>query len=108
MELKTIDSILEDIEQRVKENQPVSPQNWLDAAQKLNALKGDLDNEIADFEFKLLKIEAGYIQDGETSAKAKTLAKIDTEYNIFLKAKAKSLRIIEAIRISKLQARQEY
>ena len=105
---KTIDTILEDIELRVKENQPVSPQNWLDAAQKLNALKGDLDNQIADFEFRMLKIEARYIQDGESSAKAKTLAKVETEYDVYLKAKAKSERIKEAIRISKLQARNEY
>ena len=99
--MKTIDTILEDMQTRVKENLPVSPSNWIDAAIKLNALKGDLDSDIAHFEGNLATIEANYIKAGEPAAKAKALAKGDVEYIEYLEAKAKAARIIEFIRLAK-------
>lgn len=105
--MKTIDSILEDMQQRVQENQPVSPAMWIDAGIKLNALKGDLDNSIADFEANLALVEADLIEQGETSSKAKTLSKAKVDYAGYLKAKAKSLRIIEFIRLAKQRAKIE-
>jgi len=105
--MKTIDTILEDMENRVKENQPVSPAMWIDAAIKLNALKGDLDNEIANFEANLAIREAEYVEMDNPASKAKILSKKDVDYEGYLKAKAKAVRIIEFIRLSKQRARIE-
>ena len=99
--MKNIDTILEDMENRVKENQPVSPSNWLDAAIKINALKGDLDNDIAEFEAKLVIEEAKYIAEGKPQSTAKTIARANEGYADYLKAKAKAKRIEEFLRLAK-------
>jgi hypothetical protein len=99
--MKTIDSILEDMENRVKENIPVSPVNWLEGAMKVNTLRGDLDNEIADFEAKLVNLEACYIEEGKPQSTAKTLARANEGYADYLKAKAKAKRIEEFLRLAK-------
>lgn len=101
--MKTLDDILNDMEQRVRENQPVSPANWLEAAIKINALRGDLDNDIADFEAQLILVEGSYIKQGEPQTKAKSLTryKYNEDYNKLLKAKAKSKRIEEFLRLAK-------
>ena len=98
---KTIDTILNDMTERVKDNQPVSPEMWLDAGIKLVALKGDLDNMIAEFEAYLTIREAEYIKEGKPQTTAKTLAKADTDYVNYLKAKGKSKRIEEFIKLAK-------
>ena len=101
---KTIDTILEDMQTRVQENQPVSPAQWVDAGIKLNALKGDLDNQIAEFEGELTGIEAYLIADGEPATKAKVLARGKVDYVGLLKAKAKAKRINEFIMLAKKRA----
>jgi len=98
---KTLDTILEDMTNRVRENQPVSPSNWLDAAIKINALKGDLDNDIAHFEANLVIIEANYIKEDKPASQAKTLARAEVDYEEYLKAKAKAKRIEEFLRLAK-------
>lgn len=101
--MKTIDTILEDMENRVRENHPVSPANWVDAGIKINALRGDLDNQIADFEAQLAYVEANYIKEGKPQTTAKALARGDDDiaYKEYLIAKAKAKRIEEFIRLAK-------
>jgi len=99
--MKTIDTILEDMESRVREGQPVSPSNWLDAAIKINALKGGLDDDIAHFEANLAIIEANYIKEDKPQSTAKALSKADVDYEGYLKAKAKAKRIEEFLRLAK-------
>lgn len=103
-----IDELLNKAVLMAEGNHPVSPQIWLDLAQKLNSLRGTLDNQLADFEFQIMERKAKFIEEGQPVTKAEILAKNDPEYLKYLKAKAKSERIIEAIRISKLQARNEF
>ena len=98
---KTIDSILEDMETRVAENQPVSPVQWLEGAISINALKGNLDDNIADFEANLAIREAEYIEMDNSAVTAKILAKKDVDYEGYLKAKAKEKRITEFLRLAK-------
>lgn len=104
---KTIDTIMESMEKSVRENMPVSPAMWVDGALKLNALKGDLDNKIAEFESEVIKIEAKYIRDEIPASQAKVLAKADVDYEGLLKAKAKEKRIVEFIRLAKHRSKIE-
>lgn len=104
--MKTIDTILEDMETRVKENHPVSPANWVDAGIKINALRGDLDNDIAEYEAQLVFVEANFIKEGKPQTTAKALARGDDViiYEEYLRAKAKAKRIEEFIRLAKKRA----
>lgn len=101
--MKTLDDILNGMEKAVSEDMPVSPVQWVEGAIKINALRGTLDNQIADFEAKLAYKEAKCIEDGKPQSTAKILVrgKYNKEYNEYLKAKAKSARIIEFLRLAK-------
>ena len=99
--MKTLDDILNGMEKAVEEDMPISPVQWLDGAIKVNALRGTLDNQIAEFEDKLVKIEAEYIKQGNPQSTAKTLAKADTDYKAYREAEKKSKRIEEFLRLAK-------
>ena len=105
--MKTLDSILDDMTTRVKENQPVSASNWLDAAIKINALKGDLDNEIADYEGELIMAESLLIGEGKSQSAARTLCRANIGYKDYLRAKAKAKRIEEFLRLAKKRSMVE-
>ncbi|MCP4566082.1 MAG: hypothetical protein GY841_00735 [FCB group bacterium] len=99
--MKTLDSLVNEIERRVKENIPVSPSNWIEVALQVNALKGDLDNQIAEYEGDLASLEAKYIEEGKPQSTAKALAKNNEGYKDYLKAKAKAKRVDEFLRLAK-------
>lgn len=101
----TIDSILQDFETKVKENQPISPAEFLNGAIKLNALQGTLDNETLEAEMAFNCEKATMIESNMPNAKADTLAKATDKYKEYKKNKAKCDRVIEFIRIAKLRSK---
>ena len=100
----TIDKLMENIENKVINNEPVSPAYWCEAAIRINALVGDLDNAIANYEASMIHIEAEYLQTDMSSAKAKILAKDKIDYESYLRLKAKRERVSEFIMLSKKRA----
>jgi len=54
----TLDSILKQLETWVEQKHPISKQVWLDAAAKLNMLRTDLDDEIAELKFNYTKLDS--------------------------------------------------
>lgn len=94
-------TILEEIESRVESNEPISPAAWVEASLRINALVGDLDNEIARLEALFNKVEVEYLKQDFSSAKAKAYAKNDLGYENYLVLKAKRKRIEQFIMLAK-------
>jgi len=89
----TIDSIIEELSQRVADNIPISPASWCEAAMRLETLATNLDDDLAILQGKMENKEAELLQEEMTSAKAKTLSKLCIDYPEYLKLKAKIKRI---------------
>lgn len=100
MEINAL-TLLQEIENRVEKNEPISPTTWVEASLRINALVGDLDNEIARMEALFNKLEVEYLKQDFSSAKAKAYAKADLGYEKYLQLKATRKRIEEFIRLAK-------
>jgi len=89
----------------VEEKKPISPSKWLDAAAKLNVLRGDLDDELYTLEHNLAIEKASLmVQPDTTAAKANIFIESREEYMQSRKLRAKIKQVEEFIRISKKQA----
>lgn len=104
MEKQTAVSLMGFVEQEVAENKPFSPARWIEAALRVNSLAGDLDNQVAHFEATLAKLEAEYTKQDMTSARAHSLAKVEIDYEEYLKCKAKIKRIAEFLSLARRRA----
>ena len=98
--MKLLD-IINDFKQRVVDNQPISPVQYLEAGARVNILLWDLDNEIVEYESKMADKEAELIEKGEPATKAKILRIRAIAYKDYLLSKALKERGMEFIRIAK-------
>lgn len=103
----TTDTIINWIKDKVESKEPVSPGVFVDAAQKLNVLLSDEHAELIKWQNAVAVQKAGLINGGYSVAKAKAVVEATEEYKQMLLQKAKIDRIVEFIRISKLQARMK-
>lgn len=97
----TAEKIIQNLEKKVQNNEPISPGYWIEAALRVNQLSGDLDNELANYEAQMNSIEAEYIKQDMPASKAKVLAKSQIEYKVYLEKKALKKRIEEWIMLAK-------
>jgi|TARA_R100001530_G_scaffold903_1_gene1565 Holliday junction resolvasome RuvABC endonuclease subunit len=102
--MKTATDIIEEMTNRVKKNEAISPASWIESATRVSLLSEDLDNQIAHHEAQLIEIEAEYLKADMSSAKAKTLAKSEINYKEYLELKARFKRINEWILLAKRRA----
>lgn len=108
MEKVTVDSIIEYLEKQIENKNPVSPSVWIDAANKLNVLRGDEDDKLANLQQVVALKKARFIQDGKSVAQAKAFVECHDEFKNLLKQKAKCERIAEFIRIQKIRGRMTH
>jgi len=104
----TTDGIIEWLKQRIEFKIPISPDVWVDAAQKLNVLIGDDHDRLYDLEQEVAKMKMEYMVDGDEKVNVSyAKAKVETtdQYKEARKLKAKIGRIEEQIRIAKIRAR---
>ena len=101
---QTIESIMEEMEKRVRDNLAVSPASWVEAALRVNMLGSELDNKLANYEAEMISIEAEYLKTDMSSAKAKTLARSEIDYKDYLETKSRLNRINEWIMLAKKRA----
>lgn len=102
---RTLDGILDNLEEWVTNRIPIGPHLWLEAAQMLTVLVGDVQEELFLTDQALAKKKLEFIEAGDKVNKAEV--KIET-LDEFVKARmltAKIDRITELVRISKIQAR---
>lgn len=104
MEEITIDKIIETMEKRVRDNEPISPASWVESAMRVNLLGADIDNKLANYEAEMVSIEAEYLKTDMSSAKAKTLAKSEINYKDYLQTKARFKRLDEWTMLAKKRA----
>lgn len=97
----SIDQILTGARESVEKNMPVSPAQWLDAAQRLNALVENLDERLIATEMDYRKLRASYIEEGKSATEAETRAKASDTYGELLRLKAKKEQVEAFIQIAK-------
>jgi len=96
--------IMEEMQQRVLDDIPISPGSWVESSLRINALRGELDNELISYEMIIGETIASFIIEGKPATVAEKLAKTGDVYKKYLELKAKLKRIDEFIRLSKKRA----
>lgn len=105
MELVTADTILTYLQQQVENKVQLEPNFYVDTCQKLCVLLGDEHDKLFNLQQEVAKRKVGYIESGDTVAKAKVKIEAEDIYKEMQKQRAKIERIEEMIRISKIRAR---
>lgn len=103
----TLDTILDWFKEAIENKVPISVDQWLDAASKLETLSEDLDDSIALYEQEMNNKMAEYIRDEKPAVQAKILARSDVDYGDYLKKVAMRKRITEFVRIAKRRQNTE-
>ena len=97
-----IDEILQEMETLVETNQSVHATVWINYANKLNILKGNLDDELAEKRFEIAKMKDTWMLDPKmTSTKAQVKIEATKEYLEMEKLAGKEKRIVSQIQIAK-------
>ena len=103
---RTVDSVLSDMKDWVENRKPTGPHMWLEAAQTLNLLIEDEQDDMYRHEHNLATKKANLMSKPDmTAAKANIVIEADKEYLEYKLSKAKVGRVQEFIRIAKAQSR---
>ncbi len=104
---KLVDSdiILNWITERIKNKQPIGPGEYLDAAVKLNMLLADEQENLYNYWQIVSELKVKAMEAGDTAAKANIKINASEENKQYLIQKARIDRIVEMIRLSKIQSR---
>jgi len=104
-EERTIDTILEDLEQMIREKKPISPKLFLDEAHFLNLLLGKENEELYMMKSLLAKEKAKIVVKGESVASATVHIEAMDEFLLYEIKKARVEQIKEMVRIAKAQSK---
>jgi len=105
MEKVTTDLILNWLKEAVEAKRPISPLEWLDAAQKLNALKQDETMLLHKMQQVVAQKKLTFLGESKSVAEAKLKIEAEDEYKFMRDQMDKCAMIEEQIRIAKIQAR---
>jgi hypothetical protein len=105
MEKVTIDLILNWLKEAVEAKRPISPLEWLDAAQKLNALKQDETELLHKMQQDVAKTKLYFLGESKSVAEAKLKTEATDEYKFMRDQMDKIEMVEEQIRLAKIQAR---
>lgn len=105
--LVTTEIIIEYLKNAVENKQSIAPGLWIDSAVKLNILLGDEQELLFKLQQKVaqLKIEFLNEDDKRNVSKAKMMVEASEEYREAKNQQAKIDRIVEFIRLAKVQSR---
>lgn len=104
MEKITVDTIMNYLQECAETRKILDPEEWLRAAQNLNALLQSEQDELFILEQQVAEMRRGYLLDGKTVAYAKTMVEASHEYSNSRRQKAKIERVNETIRLAKKYA----
>jgi uncharacterized protein YgfB (UPF0149 family) len=107
MDLVTTDTIITWLNEQVTNKFPISPTTFLDAAVKLNLLLADEQAHLFELEQKVAQLRIDFLNedDKRNVSKAKLLVEASEEFKDSKNQKAKIDRIIEFIRLAKVQSK---
>lgn len=103
--LVNADLILNWVQKQVESRHPIDPGLWIDISVKLNILKSDEDDKVAELSQKIAKKKVEYLKEDKNVSRANLMVEASDDYRELLKQKAKIERIEETIRLSKVQAK---
>lgn len=105
-ELVTTDTILNWMQEKVENKEPLDAHRWVDAGLKLNVLISDEHDKLYHLEQKVAQDKVELLGNSDMSvAKANTLVEASNTYRDMRKQKARIEQIEEFIRLAKLQAK---
>lgn len=98
---KTVSEIMQGAKRAVENGIPISPAQWLDAAQRLAVLIQDVDDSLIDAEMEYRELRSKFMQEGASGVQAETNAKATNSYRRLLGLKAERERIAWFVQIAK-------
>ena len=106
-ELVTTDTIVTWLNEKVKNKEPIPPTTFLDAAFKLNLLLADEQEILFKLQQKVSQLKIDFLNDDDKRnvSKAKMMVEASEEYLQMRNQQAKIERIIEFIRLAKVQSK---
>jgi len=105
--MKTIKTILEDMQLSVQEGQLKTPDYWIEQAINLTALWSELKDEMLKAEMNYNKLIAEYLDKGETSTASTKKVKATEEYRKYKYLENRDKVIKEYILLAKKRATLE-
>jgi len=102
--METVDSIMQNLEDRVVRGDAISPGFWVECALRINQLCSPIEQSLVKIESQILEIEARLIKEDMPAAKAKILARSEVDYSSYLSLKSRLHRIDEFIKLAKRRA----
>lgn len=100
-ELTTVEKILAYVEDQVAHKVPFSAGAYLDLAQKMISLMGNLDDSLIEANMAVNKKKCEFIENGDSAAKAEIKVEATEEYAAFRRLKARRERAQEFIMLAK-------
>lgn len=104
MEGNTVKKIIDTLAGWAAEKRTVDPQTWMDAASKLNVLLQVEVEKFIDMRLAISKLQAAFMADGDTAAKAKVKVEAMDEWAMLQKQQALIDRAKETILLAKKSA----
>lgn len=93
------------MKEQAENKKPIDPLQWLQAAEKLNAVMGDDIDILLDLRMTVAKLRMESIASGKTVSYAKAVVEASEEYTSMKRQEAKIEQIKESIRLAKHHAR---
>ena len=100
----TIKDILNEMQSKVKNNEVVTPNYWIEKAIELVALWAELKEKELDAEMAFNRLVANSLEEGETSTSANRKAKATEEYRMYQYLRGRDKIIKEYIMLAKKRA----
>ena len=100
----TAPEILNEMQNRVLNDEPISPASWVESALRINAMRGELDNRLVGLEMILGDNIAKLINEGKPATVADKLSRTGETYKQYLELRAELKRIDEFVRLAKRRA----
>lgn len=101
----TCDTIINYLQSKIENKEPIDPSTWLDGAMKLSILVGDEQDLLYDLQQQVAQEKVRHILEGSSVAKAKVMSEATEVYKQAKKQEAKIETIFENIRLSKVHAK---
>lgn len=96
------------LKEQIEERNPIAPERFMDAAQKLIVFWGDLADEASGLETVLAQHKVEFLNEGKSVAEAKARVEAMPEMGEYKRIKARMNQITEFVRIAKQRARMKW
>jgi hypothetical protein len=101
----TINEIINNLTQKIANKEVIPPNVWIDYAVTLNLLLADEQEKLYSIYQTVSEMKMKAIESGDTVAKANCRLNASVEWKDYNIQKGKIDRVIELIRLSKIQSR---